>query len=323
MYNKWPTWLLLKPLLIRIDLIRRYHTLGDCLNPYKVFLSLHTNFFLFFCTKPYGWSLKISTYIIPLKNVVFTSIWWISKFMAAPNARMYLIVINLATGANVALKSIMVTWEYTFATNRALHLANSTNVSFSVRNTQLHPTFLRPFGSMVNSHVPLAMSESYFSCIAAYHLLASSDLNASHKFKRLSNNATFVHFSPCWGKIWFFHHFLGGHCSLLGYHPSLLNLSSRPSFSTSNALYTQMLQTKYSIPQESSKDNQITQIRYSSPQMFYIFKCFKSNFVHIKKFLKTLKSVKQYLLHLKCLTLLNTSNKNFYPQKSYKDIQIT
>ena len=62
--------------------------------------------------------------------------------------------------------------------------------TFLVQNPHLHPTFLQFFGGPVNFHVPLAISESYTSCIVAFHLLASSDINALQTFKRSSKNAT-------------------------------------------------------------------------------------------------------------------------------------
>ena len=140
--------------------------------------------------------------------------------MAAPNARMHLMMINLATGANISWKSALATWEHPFATNYILYLTILFNAFFLVRNIHLHPTFLRSYGSLVNSHVMLAMNESYSSCIEASHLLASSNLNVSHKFKRSSNNVTLACFSPCWGRTWFFHYSPGRRLSLLGYHLS-------------------------------------------------------------------------------------------------------
>jgi hypothetical protein len=67
----------------------------------------------------------------------------------------------------------------------------------------LHPTFLRSFGRLVNSQIPLAMHKLYFSCIATSHLLVYLILNALHKFKYSSKNATLVHSTVCWNRMCF------------------------------------------------------------------------------------------------------------------------
>ncbi|CAK9255687.1 unnamed protein product, partial [Sphagnum jensenii] len=50
------------------------------------------------------------------------------------------------------------------------------------------------------------MSEAYSSCMAASHLLASSECIASHKFSGSSRQATLARSTFCWGRMWFFHH---------------------------------------------------------------------------------------------------------------------
>lgn len=96
----------------------------------------------------------------------------------------------------------------------------------------LHPTFLQPFTSLVNSHIPLAMSNLYFSCIAASPLFPSLNPTPLYKLKWSSNNATLAHSSPYWGRMRFFYHFPSRRRSLLGYFSSLSNISTWPSFST-------------------------------------------------------------------------------------------
>ena len=108
--------------------------------------------------------------------------------MVALDARLHLILINLAMGAKVPLKSTPAIRKYSFVFNRALYLIISPNELFLLRNTHLHPTLLRSFGRLVNYDVPVAMSKSYSSYIAASHLITFLDLNALHKFKGSSNN---------------------------------------------------------------------------------------------------------------------------------------
>ena len=113
--------------------------------------------------------------------------------MVALDARLHLILINLAMRIKVPLKSTPATRQYSFATNRALYLIISPNASFLLRNTHLHPTLLQSFGRIINFDVLLAMNKSYSSYITASHLLASLDLNALHKFKGSSNNVILAH----------------------------------------------------------------------------------------------------------------------------------
>ena len=165
--------------------------------------------------------------------------------MVVFNANMHLMVINLAMEAKDPLKSTPFTWEYPFATNLCLISNNFTQWIFCGAEYPFASYTLAIFWNLGQSHVSLAMSELYSSCIAASHLLEYLDLNASLTFKGSSNNATLVRSSPCWSKIWFFHHYLGGHCSLLEYLPSLPNLSIQPSFSAWNLIATSFA-TKWS-----------------------------------------------------------------------------
>ena len=52
--------------------------------------------------------------------------------------------------------------------------------------------------------------------------------------------------------------------------------------------------------------------------MPYTIKYFKLDLLHLVQVLKALKSVKQDLLHLKCLTLSNHSNKIFYTSREFE-----
>lgn len=78
------------------------------------------------------------------------------------------------------------------------------------QNFHLHLTYLLSFGSLVNFHVPLAMGDSYSSCIAASYLLASWNLNTLHKSKGSLTNTILARCLVCWGRTCFFHHSLGG-----------------------------------------------------------------------------------------------------------------
>lgn len=93
----------------------------------------------------------------------------------------------------------------------------------------MHPTLLRSFAMLVNSHVPLAMSKAYFSCIAAS---TCSHLRISTLRTNSKNRPKMPHwfFLPCWGRMWLFHHSPSGRHFLLGYLPYLLNLLTRSSF---------------------------------------------------------------------------------------------
>src|SRR5665811_2415127 len=143
----------------------------------------------------------------PLRKAVFTSIWCISKSNAAPSATMHRMVVNLATGANVSLKSTPCTCENPLATNLALWRTISPAASLLVLNTHLHPTALRDLGRVVNSHVPLARREWYSSSMAASHLLASSHFNASPSVVGSCARATLAWSeSFSFGRMWFFHH---------------------------------------------------------------------------------------------------------------------
>lgn len=89
------------------------------------------------------------------------------------------------------------------------------------QNFHLHLTYLLSFGSLVNFHVPLAMGDSYSSCIAASYLLASWNLNTLHKSKGSLTNTILARCLVCWGRTCFFHHSLGGCRYFLGYLPFL------------------------------------------------------------------------------------------------------
>lgn len=80
----------------------------------------------------------------------------------------------------VLLKAI---GEYPFVTNHTIYLTIASNALLLVRNNHLNPTLLQSFRRLVNSHLLLAMSESYSTSIVAFHFLASLDLNTSDKFK--------------------------------------------------------------------------------------------------------------------------------------------
>ena len=57
--------------------ILEYQALGACFKPYKAFFSLQTWDSLPWISKPWGCSTETSSCMIPLRNAVFTSIWWI------------------------------------------------------------------------------------------------------------------------------------------------------------------------------------------------------------------------------------------------------
>ena len=159
-------------------------------------------------------------------------------------------VINLATGENVSLKSIPATWQY----------SSLLTVPYTYRFHPIHHCWCEaPVYILYSCNLLEAWSITHIIhyeqvksfCIVTFHLLAYSDLNVLHKFKWSSNNATLACSSPCYGRMWFYHHSLGRCCSLLRYLPSL------PNF---DCLFIY---------------NQIIQIRFFSPQMPYIFNSFK------------------------------------------------
>ena len=188
-YNEWLVW----PTKILVN-EKRVNTVVSCprklLEPVQNFLEFTQKIFVPLLYKALQW-IHINLHLQYLfKNVIFIFILWVSQFMVALNAKMHVIVINLATGAKVSLKLTQATWKNPIVINCALDLTISSNTSFLVQNIYLHPTLLRLFGRLVNSYVPLAMSKSNSSCIMAFHLLASLDLNTSYKFKGSSNYAT-------------------------------------------------------------------------------------------------------------------------------------
>jgi hypothetical protein len=98
--------------------------------------------------------------------------------------------------------------------DRAICLTILLDAHFFVKNIHLHLTLLRSFRILIYSYTLLAMSEFYAFCIAAFHLFASLNLNASHKFKVSLKNATLT-FLLLW--MWFFYHFSSGCHSLVGF----------------------------------------------------------------------------------------------------------
>src|SRR6478672_3829885 len=90
-----------------------------------------------------------------LRKAVFTSMLCISRSMAAPMLTTHRIVLNLATGANVSLKSTPSTWVNPLATSLALYLTTCPKASLLVEKTHLQPTLDLLGGRGASSQVPL------------------------------------------------------------------------------------------------------------------------------------------------------------------------
>ena len=88
----------------------------------------------------------------------------------------YLNCIEFGHDNNYFAKSTPSTCKHPLATNLILKRTTMLLAFFFVRKTHLHFMALRPFGNEVNSHMPLAIRNSYSSCIANSHPLVSLDL---------------------------------------------------------------------------------------------------------------------------------------------------
>ena len=100
--------------------------------------------------------------------------------MAAPNVKIHLMMINLATVAKVTFNPLSPLENILLLLNVPYN--QLPNAFFCVQNIHLHPTLSRS-GRLVNFYILLAMNKSYSSYVAAFDLIASSYLNALHKFK--------------------------------------------------------------------------------------------------------------------------------------------
>ena len=84
----------------------RYHCLGACFKPYKLFFNLHTSFSFRFTSYPYGCCIYISSSKSPWRKAVFTSNCSRCKSSAATRLKIVLIEVILTTGENMSTKSI-------------------------------------------------------------------------------------------------------------------------------------------------------------------------------------------------------------------------
>ena len=132
----------------------------------------------------------MSTSNTSLKNIVFTSIYWIFQFIAAFIVRMHLIVMNLAMGKKVSLEFTPATCENHFATNCVLCLTILFDASYIIMIICKVGQFSRT----------ICHEQGVFLLYCGLHLLASLDLNTSHKFKESSKNATLALFSRVGGE---------------------------------------------------------------------------------------------------------------------------
>ena len=78
------------------------HAWGDCLSPYSDFLSLQTLSLLKEVSSPGGISIYTSSSKSPFRNVFLTSNWCKGKSWFSAKEKRTLIVLSLATGANVS-----------------------------------------------------------------------------------------------------------------------------------------------------------------------------------------------------------------------------
>jgi hypothetical protein len=164
----------------------------------------------------------------PLKKAVFTSIWCISKSNAAPSTTMHRMVVNLATGANVSLKSTPCTCENPLVTNLALRCTISPAASLLVLNTHLHLMPLRDLGGLSTS---------------TFHWLGGSGTHLPWLPHTCSHHHTTMPHQVLWG------HVQGPHW----YGLNLLPLEGCGSSTTlpraSSSLWTSTLHPQFGYPQ--------------------------------------------------------------------------
>jgi len=118
------------------------HSLGACFEPYNDFTSLHT---LFSCSSPMnpsGWSILISCSRYPLRNAIFTSIWWINILWMEANTKRTLIVEILMIGELVTKKSIPFCYVKPLASNLPFYLPTVPSGLGFLLKIHLHPTDL-------------------------------------------------------------------------------------------------------------------------------------------------------------------------------------